>query len=92
MNRAEHTANVGTVSNRVEQAKATAARINRANKMSTAAGTMRQSTVATSPKARSSCTKRWMPSTDSVVNRMKVNTASETNPRRRKKLKNPATA
>ena len=44
-NNAEQIASVGIMSNRVEHASASAARIHSANRISTAAGTSRQSTA-----------------------------------------------
>ena len=47
-NNAEQIASVGIMSSRVEHASASAARIHSANRISTAAGTSRQSTCASS--------------------------------------------
>ena len=86
---AEQIASVGIMSKRVEQASASAARIQSANKIKIAAGTIRQSTAAISPRD-CDCLVNWkMTNAASVIVITSAKKVSLTNGRRRKKLLKP---
>ena len=89
---AEQIASVGIMSKRVEHASASAARIQSANRIKIAAGTIRQSTAAISPMD-CICLVNWkMRKAASVTVMTSAKNVSLTNGRRRKKLLNPPSA
>ena len=91
------TASVEIISSRVEQASASAASIQSANKTSTEAGTSRQSIFSNAPMVRlrevgSALDNEAFNRKASVANTITASVASETKGRRRKKLLNPPAA
>ena len=88
-NSAEQIARVGIMSNRVEQASASPARIQSANRISTAAGISRQSTPVANSRGLPCWSKKLITTNATVTITSRLNTASDTKGRRRKKLLNP---
>src|SRR5690242_18805725 len=86
---AEQMASVGIMSRRVEQASANPARIQSANKISTAAGTSRQSTPLANGCGFISLLKKLITINAIVTITIRLSTASDVNGRRRKKLVKP---
>src|ERR1700680_1261247 len=87
--KAQQIASVGMVSSRVEQASASAARIQSANRMRIAAGIRRQSTPGAKGGGLAWLGKKLETTKAMVTINVRLNTASETKGRLRKKLLKP---